>query len=86
MHAVKIKIGGGLTILRCRRKHHLGVKCVITNLTRLVWKYLCERQDAKWEKHGQGLDCMMPNGRNTDGGINIPLARDLAYSRWATSF
>ena len=48
----------------------MGVKYVVTNLIRLVWINLCERQDAKQAKYGRGINSMMPNGQSTDGGIN----------------
>ena len=64
MHAVKIKIGGGLTILRCRRKHHLCVKGIVANLMRLVWKSLCERQDEKQAKHRHGINTPYQQERN----------------------
>ena len=57
-------------MLICGRKHHLGVNYAVTNLMRLGWLTLCERQDAKQAKHGWGLDSMMPKGRSMDGKIN----------------
>ena len=42
----------------------------------LGWITFCERQDAKQAKHGRGLNSMMPNGKITDGGINILLFPD----------
>ena len=69
-----------VTILICRRKRHLGVKYVITNLMRLGWQTLCERQDAKRERHGQGLNSMMPNEQITDGGINTPPQKERNHS------
>ena len=65
-----------MTIPICRRKRHLGVKYVVTNLMRLGWLTLCERQDAERSKHGKGLDSIMPNGQRTDGGINAPSQKE----------
>ena len=58
-----------MKILICRRKRDLSLKYVVTNLMRLGWQSLCERQDSKRAKHGQGLKSMIPNGQITDGGI-----------------
>ena len=69
-----------LNILVCRRKRHLGVKYVVTNLMRLGWQTLCERQDNKRMKHGRGLNSMMPNGQITDRGINTPSPRESNHS------
>ena len=60
--------GAELIILICRRKRHLGVKYVVTNLISLGWLTLCETQDTKQAKHGQGLNSMMPSGRSKDRG------------------
>ena len=69
-----------VTILRCRRKHHLGVKYVITNLLRLDWQYLCETQDAKQANHRRGINRMMSNRRSTDKRINRPSQKESNYS------
>ena len=69
-----------LIILICRRKRNLGVKYVVTNLMMLGWQTLCERQDAKQKKHGQGLNSMMPKGRIIDGGINTPSQKNINHS------
>ena len=69
-----------MTILICRRKRHLGVKHVVTNLMRLGWQSLCERQDAKRVNHGWEFNCMMPNGRSTDGVVNTPSQKEINYS------
>ena len=67
-------------ILRFRRNRHLVVKYVVTNLIRLGWKSLCERQDAKQAKNGRGFTCMMPNGKSTDRGINTPSQKEGNHS------
>ena len=69
-----------MTILKCRRKQHLGVKYVVTNLMRLGWQSLCERQDAERAKHRRGINSMMPNGRRMDRGINTPSQKESNHS------
>ena len=69
-----------MTIIICRRKRYLGVNYFVTNLMRLGWLTLCERQDAKLAKHGLGLNSMMTNRQSTDGGINIPLKKESNHS------
>ena len=47
---------------------------------RLGWQTLCERQDAKWAKHGQGLNSMILNGEIKDGWINTPSQKEINHS------
>ena len=65
-----------VAILIFRRKRHLGVKYVVTNLMRLGWQTLFLRQDAKLAKHRRGLSSMMPNRRSTDREINTPSQKE----------
>ena len=69
-----------MTILICRRKSHLGVKYVVTDIMMMGWKSLCEMHDAKREKYGQGINSMMPNGRSTVWGINKPFQKESNHS------
>ena len=69
-----------MIILIYRSKRHLGVKYVVTNLMRLGWLTLCERQDAERSNHVWGLNIMMLNGRITDRGINTPSQKESNHS------
>ena len=67
-------------ILRCRHERHLGVNYFVTNLMRLGWQTLCERQDAKQAKHGRGLNSMIQNRQRTGRVINKPSQKERNHS------